>query len=100
MPRAPSPPENCPVCGEAVPPGARACPGCGADDRTGWNNEEAAYDGVDLPDAAFNREAFDEVEFGKPRRKRTAEKLWLAAAVVVLAAVIFLFVFRNFLPHG
>jgi hypothetical protein len=39
----------CPVCGEEVAAGALACPGCGADDRTGWSTE-AEYDGVDLPE--------------------------------------------------
>ena len=39
MPREFIPPETCPVCGEDVPRGARACPGCGADERSGWNEE-------------------------------------------------------------
>jgi len=39
---------TCPVCGEEVQADALACPGCGADDETGWS-EDAAYDDVDLP---------------------------------------------------
>jgi len=43
-------PEVCPACGAEVPPRALACPECGADGRTGWNEEATRYDGLDLPD--------------------------------------------------
>ena len=36
-----------------MPAQARACPACGADERTGWNVEMTRYDGVDLPDEEF-----------------------------------------------
>jgi hypothetical protein len=49
-------PENCPVCGAAVPPRAAACPGCGADERTGWDEETTRYDGLDLPEESFDRD--------------------------------------------
>lgn len=42
-------PEHCANCGEAIPPKARACPACGADERTGWR-ETSVYDGIDLPE--------------------------------------------------
>lgn len=42
-------PEVCANCGSAIPPRARACPACGADERTGWR-EASVYDGIDLPD--------------------------------------------------
>lgn len=42
-------PSECPVCGAEVPPGALACPECGADERTGWDEESTRYDGLDLP---------------------------------------------------
>lgn len=82
MSRAFIPPETCPVCGEAVPRTAKACPGCGADERSGWDEETARYDGLDLPAAAF--------EDGPPRPRRRAKfaKLWLLVAILLLLAVI------------
>lgn len=44
------PPSECPVCGAVVPKGARSCPECGADERSGWNEEDSVYDGVDIPE--------------------------------------------------
>lgn len=46
-----------------MPRKARACPQCGADERTGWNEEDTRYDGLALPD-----EAFDE-----PRGKKASD---------------------------
>lgn len=79
-------PSVCPVCGEGVPAGAKACPGCGADERTGWNEDDTRYDGLDLPD-----EAFDDGRVGRPRNDRNP--IWIGVAVVLLAALVLLFVF-------
>ncbi len=79
-----APPGDCPVCGEFVPKGARACRECGSCERTGWS-EEAEYDHLDLPDAAW------EDDDGKaPRRPAASGWLtagwwrWVALALVVL----------------
>jgi hypothetical protein len=48
------PPSECPVCGGAVPRKAKACPHCGADERSGWDDDSTRYDGLDLPDSAFD----------------------------------------------
>lgn len=50
-------PEVCPVCDEDVPPNAKACPECGADERSGWNEDALYYDGLDLPDEAWDEPA-------------------------------------------
>jgi hypothetical protein len=42
-------PETCANCGADIPRSARACPECGADERTGWR-EASPYDGIDLPE--------------------------------------------------
>ncbi len=88
------------MCGEPVPRNARACPGCGADEHTGWKDDEPDGNGLDLPDASFDRDKFLETEFGVPRKNTARENLWLGVALVVVLALTLLFVLRNFLPHG
>lgn len=83
-------PEACPVCSALVPRGARACPGCGSDERTGWS-ESAAADGLDLPDESFDYDAFVARELeGRPPR-RPMGRLWAVTAVVLLAVLIWWF---------
>ena len=76
------PPGDCPVCGEFMAAGARACRECGSCEKTGWK-DEADYDGLDLPDEAFEDE---------PRRPAGSGSLlkgvWWTAAVVLLVAMI------------
>lgn len=90
-----TPPEICPVCGETVPPRAKACPGCGADERSGWDEEAARHGGFDLPDENFDREKFLEEEFGQARRKSGKDWLWLSVAIGLLVLLAFTFVFRR-----
>ena len=89
MSHAFTPPSECPVCGETVPRGARACPGCGADERSGWNEDETRYDGLDLPD-----EAFADGDASPPSAPRHRGKLWLVTGLVLLAVLIFTFILR------
>jgi hypothetical protein len=50
-----------------VPRSARACPECGADDRSGWNETETRTDGLDLPDENFDYEETLKNEGLRPR---------------------------------
>lgn len=68
MPERPPPPESCANCGAAIPRHARACPECGADERTGWR-EESIYDGLDLPDEAWRE---DDASAGADKRPAAA----------------------------
>ena len=82
---------KCPVCGAEVPPSARACPECGADDTTGWNEDRAVYDGLDLPDDEFNYDEYVEKEFGdagKPDGKPKKLLIWLGLIGIVLAVLV------------
>jgi hypothetical protein len=90
MSRAFVPPSECPVCGADVPRGAKACPECGADERSGWNEDEARYDGLDLPE-----EAFDEPH-RSPRNplRRNLHPVWIIGGVLTLVALILVFIFR------
>ena len=88
-----SPPEICPNCGAEVPPKARACPECGADEETGWS-KEAAVSGLDLPEEKFDYDDFVEREFGSPSPlPRGIHWVWWLVAVVIVAAFL-LFAFR------
>ncbi|ATC63528.1 hypothetical protein CMV30_05915 [Nibricoccus aquaticus] len=86
-------PTECPVCGASVPPHSLACPGCGADERTGWNDESTRYDGLDLPDSAFDDDSSPTTRTPprQQRPQRVALHWWLTAfallAVFVAAAL-------------
>ena len=86
-----TPPDICPVCGTEVPPSARACPECGADDTTGWNEDRAIYDGLDLPDDEFDYDEYLNKEFGntgKPAKKRLAWLCIIGLTLVVIALIL------------
>jgi len=86
-------PEICPACGAEVPPDAAACPECGADEQTGWNEEHRVYDGIDLPDNNFDHDEFVKREFGKSpfdagskgRRRLAMILIAIIVVIVVLA---------------
>ena len=81
-------PEICPNCGAEVPPKARACPECGADEATGWS-EEAQASGLDLPDENFDYNDFVKREFGgKSPVPRGVHWFWWVVALVLAAAFI------------
>lgn len=85
--RARPAPDECANCGAAIPRGAKACPECGADERTGWREtEDSVYDGLDLPE-----EAFDD---GAKPRTRTSKKVnglawyWWCAGVLLVVGLL------------
>src|SRR2546430_1748478 len=87
--KSPREPFLCPVCGEEVPPNAKACPECGACDKSGWSDDTAA-DGLDLPDEEdrFDYDKFLEEEFGKGARPRGVPRIWWVIALIVLFAFV------------
>jgi len=85
-----NPPDICPVCGAEVPDRARACPECGADEKTGWS-ERARYDELGIPDDSFDYQDFVEREFGGKKPKRKFGWLWLIVVLLLLLALAFPF---------
>ena len=84
-------PDICHVCGAEVPPSARACPECGADDTTGWNEDHAVYDGLDLPDDEFHYDEYLKKEFGDagtPTRKRWIWLCLIGLTFVLIALIL------------
>lgn len=84
------PPGECPICGSWVRKGAKACPDCGADDRSGWS-DEATADGLDLPDSDFDYDRFVENEWGKRKRPRGVSTIWWVTGVILLGALLWFF---------
>jgi hypothetical protein len=73
----PPPPESCAQCGTPLPRSARACPECGADERTGWR-EASIYDGLDLPDEE------DGGDSARGTGRRGVRWYWWIVAVVLI----------------
>jgi hypothetical protein len=81
-------PEICPNCGTEVPPRARACPECGADEHTGWS-EAARTDGLELPDENFDYKDFVKREFGgKSAVPRGLHWFWWVVGLVLLVVIL------------
>lgn len=84
-------PDFCPNCGVEVPPNAKACPGCGSDEDTGWSENADAGD-LGLPGESFDYEEFVKEEFGDKTRlkpKGVPWFWWLVALFLVLGFVLF-----------
>ena len=75
------PPETCANCGAAIPRRARACPECGADERTGWR-DTSIYDGLDLPATAWS-DASDKPAPSGPRVNGMPWYWWCVGAVLL-----------------
>lgn len=89
------PPDYFPNCGATVPARASACPECGADEDTGWNDDAYAQ-GLDLPDEAFDYDEFVEREFGETDRPTLKPRglhwfWWLVALGLLVAMLSFWF---------
>lgn len=80
-------PEICPQCGAIVPPGAAACPECGADEQTGWS-ERAQAQRLGIPDDEFDYDAFVEEEFGRKEESKVRPLgiswFWWVVAIILL----------------
>jgi len=90
------PPSECPVCGAAVPPSARACPDCGADERTGWNEETTRYDGLDLPDEAFDEDPPGEKISRRKFRPAGVPLFWWAVGICITLLITYLVATAHF----
>jgi len=78
------PPEVCPNCGVIVPRKAKACPGCGADETTGWS-DSAHADNLGIPDDDFDYQEFVKDEFGGRTKPRDLHWLWWLTALGLVA---------------
>src|SRR5262249_426461 len=93
------PPEICPECGTEVPRNARACPACGADEKTGWS-ERAHAQRLGLPDDGCDYDEFVKEDFGPPARgadrikPRGVRWIWWVVGLLLLFAFAYSFLRR------
>ena len=80
------PPAECANCGAAIPQNARACPECGADERTGWR-ETSVYDNLGLPETAWSDEPETKSRSKMPRVNGVAWYWWCVGAVLLALLV-------------
>lgn len=85
-------PAICPVCGEDVPAHAAACPNCGADHKSGWREDAATYDGIDLGDERFDYDTFVRDEFGGGAKPSRIHAVWWITALVLAAALLAIYI--------
>ena len=85
-----TPPEVCPVCGEDVPRNALACPECGADERSGWREDEALH-GEDAAYGHFDYGEFVKDEFGHRVKPKGLSTFWWIAGIAVIVALCLLY---------
>ena len=87
----PRSPEICPVCGEAVPHDALACPQCGADHNSGWREDADTCDDAALPEHDFNYDDFVKQEFGSQAEPTGLRTIWWIVRVILVVALILYF---------
>ena len=88
------PPAYCTNCGAAVSPNAIACPECGADKETGWN-EDAHAQGLDLPEEDFDYDEFIEREFDEDKLEVIPHSLhwfWWLVGIGLIGALVYMWV--------
>ena len=85
----------CPACGEPVPEGALACKACGADEKTGWaedDPEETTQElGLErhLDDERYDEFVKEDLEGGKiEARGPSAYAFWMTVAGIVAIALL------------
>ena len=86
------PPADCPNCGATLAKDVDACPECGADEETGWN-EDAYWQDLGVTDDEFDYDEFVEREFGEKEREIKPPLLhwfWWLVGWALLAALILL----------
>ncbi len=82
------PPDQCANCGTRLRRHARACPECGADERTGWReSSDTVYDGLDLPDSAYADENSD-ASSRRPAMREGIAWYWYVVAFALLLLLI------------
>jgi hypothetical protein len=81
--QAESAPSECAQCGGDMPRRAKACPHCGADERTGWR-ESSVYDGMEFPDDERDERIAEADAEAAGKERGGLPWYWTAVALVCL----------------
>jgi hypothetical protein len=84
--KRPDPPEECSQCSAAIPRDAWACPACGADETTGWDDNPWLDPPVELPEDEEETDT-GRVARGLPGRGGLSPIFWIAAVLVAVVLV-------------
>ena len=87
-------PDICPVCGEVVPPKAKACPECGSDEQTGWSDAGRA-ESLGIPSDDFDYDDYVKREFDGEKPKRKFGAVWIITAILLLLLLVWGFAGRR-----
>jgi hypothetical protein len=85
------PPEVCPNCGAIISRNAKACPGCGSDEKTGWSDSAYASN-LGIPQENFDYDQFVTEEFAAEPKPRGISWLWWMTALLLILLFLILFV--------
>lgn len=88
-------PDICPNCGAVIADErAVACPDCGADENTGWNDRATAQR-LDLPDDEFDYDEYIESEFGtkSPNPLKVEGITWTTWAIAIVLLLLLTYFF-------
>jgi len=76
---------TCPVCGVDVPRKAKACPECGACEKSGWSRDQY-LDDVNLPSSTLDYMDSAGRERGSARKKTGMQRFWLIIAILIIVS--------------
>ena len=77
---------SCPVCGAEVPRRAKACPDCGACEKSGWSQDQY-LDGLNLPGDGDDDGDYAVRQLGYGSRKTRAQRWWLIVTIIIVVAL-------------
>ena len=87
MPKPLPTPTECANCGASIPRAAKACPDCGADERTGWR-AQSVYDHIGLTDDVWTVEGSPENSPSRSEQVNGVAWYWWCVAAALLALIV------------
>lgn len=77
---------SCPVCGADVPRKAKACPECGACEKSGWS-QDRYLDGLNLPGENLDYGSLATRGSAGGSNQTRSQRFWMIVAIIVVIAM-------------